>query len=593
MTVAKKVLAVLLSIVMAFSVFTMATSADSGFEPIDKNMGKILDIFEAVENILEAVENLVTKIVNFFKRIFGLVTDRNFYDVEVVHNEHGTVIPITGYSILEKTSFICEIFPEEGYYVKAIMFGDRDITDRLVGTHLVTPDLTSNITLTIVFDRISYTISVAVSGMGSVSPSPNASVLYGENASFTVTPSTGYELVSVVYNGKDVTSQLVDGVFTTPAVFSNGTLVATFEESVPVNVVYVAADGAGDGSSWDSAFGSIQAAIDAAAATEPKGVVWVKAGTYTVSSTIVCKPGVNVYGGFAGTEERASDRQRADLDGNGLVEPWEFANATVIRPSAANVIALRIPSTITADVIVDGFTFTNGHLAAGTNLVQVYGNAAAGGRGILKNSSIVDSKNTGAGGRTRQTTGIVFVDGGTVDSCYLANNDSSGSYGGGAISTYHNYSEASPIYITNCKFVNNKAVYGGGVYFRGNTYYLTNSIFIGNEAGGASDSKGGAVFFTGGSNPAAGRVDNNTFIGNTAPEFGGLYLKADATATRNLFLNNSQSGTVQYGGDGTFTDNAASFVDNLAAAGINSYYFVSADSDFYNYGAVPVGTPAN
>ena len=28
--------------------------------------------------------------------------------------------------------------------------------------------------------------------------------------------------------------------------------------------------------------------------------------------------------------------------------------------------------TITADVIVDGFTFTNGHLAAGTNLVQVY-----------------------------------------------------------------------------------------------------------------------------------------------------------------------------------------------------------------------------
>ena len=33
------------------------------------------------------------------------------------------------------------------------------------------------------------------------------------------------------------------------------------------------------------------------------------------------------------------------------------------------------------------------------------------------------TKNTGAGGRTRQTTGIVFVDGGTVDSCYLANND--------------------------------------------------------------------------------------------------------------------------------------------------------------------------
>ena len=58
-TVTKKVLPSA-GIVMAFSVFTMATSADSGFEPIDKNMGKILDIFEAVEN-------LVTKIVNFFR----------------------------------------------------------------------------------------------------------------------------------------------------------------------------------------------------------------------------------------------------------------------------------------------------------------------------------------------------------------------------------------------------------------------------------------------------------------------------------------------------------------------------------------------
>ncbi|MDR1630589.1 MAG: hypothetical protein LBS36_10325 [Oscillospiraceae bacterium] len=590
MKMSKKLLALLLSMILAFSCFALAASAadgGAGYEPIDEYTSRIQEIFQSIENLLQ-------RIVTFFRNLFGIANDKAFYTVEVVSNENGTVSTVGSNPVLEDTSFICDIIPNEGYYVKTVLFGETDVTASLNGTRLVTPNLTANTTLTVVFEKIVYSVNVVISGLGTVTPSVSTSVLYGETASFTITPSTGQELVSVVFNGTDVTAEVVDGVYVTPAVLANGTLVVTFVDAIPENVIYVAPGGTGDGSSWLSPLGSIQAAISAANSATP---VWVKGGTYSVSASITCVSGVNVYGGFAGTEERAGQRPKSDLDENGLIEPWEFTNATVITPAAANKIALVIPATVTADVIVDGFTFTNKDFSTGTVLVQVLGDTITrGGRGILRNCTITDSKNTGAGGSTYQSSGAVFLDGGTVDSCYFANNTTTGAKGGGSVFGYYSYSgkgAANTAYVTNSKFVSNTALYGAGIYFRGYNFSATNNIFVGNTSTGSSDSDGGAVFFVGGSATAVGNVDNNTFITNTADlTGGGLYMKNDATATRNLFLNNVQADTPQYSGSGAFTDNIATVADSLAAAGINGYYLVSPTSAYYNYGAVPVGTPA-
>jgi hypothetical protein len=72
--------------------------------------------------------------------------------------------------------------------------------------------------------------------------------------------------------------------------------------------VYVngAASGSGTGRSWETAFSTIQAGINAAALAGG-GEVWVAAGTYPESIRLASA--VQLYGGFAGIEDARADRQ--------------------------------------------------------------------------------------------------------------------------------------------------------------------------------------------------------------------------------------------------------------------------------------------
>ena len=91
-----------------------------------------------------------------------------------------------------------------------------------------------------------------------------------------------------------------------------------------------------DGSTWDQAFLSVQAGIDAASGEE----VWVAQGIY--NATIALKEEVSVYGGFAGTETLWEERN------------WK-TNPTIID-------ATGLESSIVIGVnnaVLDGFTLKN------------------------------------------------------------------------------------------------------------------------------------------------------------------------------------------------------------------------------------------
>lgn len=68
-------------------------------------------------------------------------------------------------------------------------------------------------------------------------------------------------------------------------------------------VYYVAPDGVGDGSSWDTA-ANFEAAY-AAAGEAGGGELWLKKGFHVLANTVILKSGVVVRGGFAGTETSA------------------------------------------------------------------------------------------------------------------------------------------------------------------------------------------------------------------------------------------------------------------------------------------------
>ncbi len=76
-----------------------------------------------------------------------------------------------------------------------------------------------------------------------------------------------------------------------------------FTELIPIRRIYVRSDSSNlaDGNSWDTAFNSIQKAIEATEiAPDYRGIVeiWVAQGIYMGSITL--KNGVRLYGGFKG-----------------------------------------------------------------------------------------------------------------------------------------------------------------------------------------------------------------------------------------------------------------------------------------------------
>ena len=113
-------------------------------------------------------------------------------------------------------------------------------------------------------------------------------------------------------------------------------------------VVYVKSGGTGTtGVSWTEAVGSI---ADAMKNAQSGDVIYVAAGIYTQPWGTL-KAGVSLFGGFAGTEQSDSDRERAsDI-------PYDFSYETVITVMDAQIVNATASLSDENSLWIDGFTF--------------------------------------------------------------------------------------------------------------------------------------------------------------------------------------------------------------------------------------------
>ncbi|WP_435101185.1 Ig-like domain-containing protein [Arhodomonas sp. AD133] len=277
------------------------------------------------------------------------------------------------------------------------------------------------------------------------------------------------------------------------------------------------AGGANDGSSWSDAYTALQDAFDEVNANPATDYeIWIAAGTYHPDRDSdgdhtsgdrgerfqLDRDGVAIYGGFAGSESRRSQREVAgndpvvlsgDLQGDDQDTNGDGVADTNIGDNSSTVIHFDGTSTdITNATIVDGVTITAGD--ADQDGGGMYCNGTRGG---TCNPTLVN---------------VTFTDNRASD-------------GGGAVYNNGGDGTSSPVFV-NAVFTDNRAGGAGGAMYndggRNNggvsSPTIVNAAFIGNRAG----EHGGAIYndtytlFSGGTGHSSPEIVNATFADNVA-----------------------------------------------------------------------------
>jgi fibronectin type 3 domain-containing protein len=276
----------------------------------------------------------------------------------------------------------------------------------------------------------------------------------------------------------------------------------------------------GDGTSWDSAYQTLQGAIAKTDTSSSLSEIWVAEGTYhpdrggsvekgNRDTSFVLQNGLKIYGGFEGGEQERSER---DPESNETVLSGEIG-ASGSDDNSYHVVSARG----VGSAVLDGFTVTAG------NADQLDSDGRGGGILLdrsspnLRNLTIRENEALGAGGGLANisTTDSSAGEPSLRDTRFFSNSGLSGggasASGGGAL-TLRNVSlrgndvsgNGGALYVEGSSSLNfagglvtgNRAEdRGGGIALAGaGSVQLTNVTFSGNSAGG----RGGAILYRNG-----------------------------------------------------------------------------------------------
>ena len=283
----------------------------------------------------------------------------------------------------------------------------------------------------------------------------------------------------------------------------------------------------GDGTSWATAFKSLDEALNTAWNCPDVNRINVATGTYIPSrkpyntdgsemtttdnrdKTFHLRNGVAMYGGYP-----AGGSATQDIPNNPTILSGDFNGNDVVTGSGStlsitgngeNAYHVVLSVSDGATTVLDGFMVTGGN---------------ASGSGNITVESTFVFKNIGGGMYNRSSSP-------TITNATFSGNAATNEGGG-----MYNFFSSSPS-ITNTTFSGNSANSGGGMY---NYFYsspsITNTTFSGNSA---SSNGGGMYNFS--SSPS---ITNTTFSGNTANGGGGgMYNESSSPSIRNsIFWGN-------------------------------------------------------
>jgi parallel beta-helix repeat protein len=328
-------------------------------------------------------------------------------------------------------------------------------------------------------------------------------------------------------------------------------------ESVPACVVHVTTSGndSNDGRHWSSAFANVQPAIDTGTQLVSTGActaveIWVAVGTYKPTylddstdartATFQLATNVALYGGFAGTESKRSDRS---IDRHVTILSGDIGTQDETKDNSYHVVTGETGATL------DGFTVTGGNSDApytfnpdrdaSTDNTKSYGGGMLndGASPTVANCTFVNNSARDGGGMYNSNSSP------TVTDCVFTKNYPGGMYNDDSSPTVRNCTfsqnsgggmnnmRSSPT-VTNCLFKGNSGkiwasggyggeTEGGGMYNVLSSPTLTNCVFTDNTVsmGGSFVGFGGGMY----NSSSSPMLINCTFTNNSGEHGGGIY----------------------------------------------------------------------
>ena len=212
-----------------------------------------------------------------------------------------------------------------------------------------------------------------------------------------------------------------------------------------------------DGLSWVNAVKTLSQAVTLAKTAPYDGTVdniFVKQGTmsFTVAKSYVTND--NIYGSCIGNETSPEQRPMIDLDGNGIIEPWEFQYPTIF---TSNLAATSTTATVALTLSLtnstfNGFTITHNPNSSTYLSKNIYCSIST---TTFENNIVKNCNNTSAWTTTSQL-GLIMQAYGTVKNCLFEKNQV-------YVTSVMNASALSPFLslttgtkVLNCVFRNNK-----------------------------------------------------------------------------------------------------------------------------------------
>ncbi|MES2850950.1 MAG: right-handed parallel beta-helix repeat-containing protein [Bacteroidota bacterium] len=335
-------------------------------------------------------------------------------------------------------------------------------------------------------------------------------------------------------------------------------LLLIFLNNVALSQVFVKLDAIGnnDGTSWQNAYTNLDTAIS----RTNTGQIWVASGIYKPSklvnnlyrSFLLNKP-IMLAGGFSGVENNISQRNTVTnitiLSGDIGVEGDQSDNT----PRVIMITGTGLDST----TCIDGFKIIKAFYSSAPQYDRenggVYINAT--GSPVIRNCFISNnSGSNGAGIFIQQGNALIndnnitnnyallgagiFINGGN---CVIRNNrlqfntcqGGSSNLSGGAI-----FMNSGSSYIADNIIEYNKADYGGGIAYKGNSTIKIKHNIISNN----SSRKGGAIYF----DAPFGNADiiDNLIVHNYALDVGGgiyMYYIGNSNIINNTIAGNSST----------------------------------------------------